>query len=222
MRPSLDAAPVGPESAAPINFRTRFPALDGLRGLAVTMVFLEHYGGGAHGGAALKAFNQIRSHMDAGVDIFFVLSGFLITGILFDTKHDSRFFARFFARRSLRIFPVVYLLFILLALLTPVLHYRWKAEQAWFLIYLGNFFGNADPALYALKSSTWNASEVTFSHLWSLCVEEQFYLVWPLVIWLVRDRKEAALDLRRPVAGFARPALGSRALLGRRSWPSAG
>ena len=172
----------------PIDFRTRFPALDGLRGLAVTMVFLEHYGGGSHGGAALQAFNQVRSRMGVGVDLFFVLSGFLITGILFDTRQDSHFFERFFARRSLRIFPVVYLLFAVLALLTPLLGYRWQAQQAWFLVYLGNFFANARPALYALPSTVWKPAEVTFSHLWSLCVEEQFYLLWPLVVWSVRDR----------------------------------
>ena len=195
-----------PEALAPIDFKTRFPALDGIRGLAVTMVFLEHYGGGAHGGAALQLLNGIRSRMGAGVDLFFVLSGFLITGILFDTRQDSRFFTRFFARRSLRIFPVVYLLFSVLALLTPVLGYEWQARQAWFLVYLGNFFANADPSLYALPSSVWKPAEVTFSHLWSLCVEEQFYLLWPLVVWSVRDR----VKLLWVSAGLCLLALGLR------------
>ena len=117
-----------------------------------------------------------------------MLSGFLITGILFDTQRDSHFFKRFFARRGLRILPVVLLLFAVLALLTPLLGYEWQAKQVWFLLYLGNLFANQDPSLYALPSAVWKPAEATFSHLWSLCVEEQFYLLWPLVVWAVRDR----------------------------------
>ncbi len=172
----------------PIDFKTRFPALDGVRALAVSMVFLEHYGGGAHGGMVLQAMNRMRVHLVAGVDIFFVLSGFLITGILYDTQRDSHYFRRFFARRSVRIFPVVYLLFAVLALLTPVLHYYWRWKQLWFLIYLGNMFANHEPSLYSLPSGLSRYADASLSHLWSLCVEEQFYLVWPLVVWAVRDR----------------------------------
>ncbi|XWK71070.1 hypothetical protein RBB80_17765 [Tunturiibacter gelidiferens] len=79
----------------PINFKDRFPALDGIRAVAVTMVFLNHYGGGAHGGVVLQVLNEIRGRGWLGVDLFFVLSGFLITGILFDTRNDSHFFKRF-------------------------------------------------------------------------------------------------------------------------------
>ena len=111
----------------PINFKDRFPALDGLRAMAVTLVFLEHFGGGAHGGRVLSAINQVRLRGWVGVDLFFVLSGFLITGILFDTRVDSHFFKRFFARRCLRIFPVFYLVVAVLLVLTPILHYQWRA-----------------------------------------------------------------------------------------------
>jgi len=110
----------------PIDFKTRFPALDGIRGLAVGMVFINHFGGGAHGGPILRAVNQVRERGWAGVDLFFVLSGFLITGILFDTRTDSKFFRRFFARRSLRIFPVFYLVVAVLLLLTPLFQYQWR------------------------------------------------------------------------------------------------
>ena len=172
----------------PIDFRTRFSALDGVRALAVTMVFLEHYGGGAHGGAVLQVVNQLRIHLGAGVDIFFVLSGFLITGILYDTQRDSHFFKRFFARRSVRIFPVVYLLFAVLALLTPLLRYHWQWKQLWFLVYLGNIFGNFDFSLYGVPSGLSHYADASLGHLWSLCVEEQFYLFWPFVIFALRDR----------------------------------
>ena len=173
----------------PIDFKTRFRALDGIRALAVTMVFMNHYGGGGtHVGSVLKMLNLLRSRTWMGVDIFFVLSGFLITGILFDTRNDSQFFKRFFARRSLRIFPIVYLLVSILAVLTPILHYEWRWRQAFFLVYLGNFFGNLDFTLYDIPSKFSQWAGASIAHLWSLCVEEQFYLLWPFIVWAIRDR----------------------------------
>ncbi len=177
-----------PRYFAPIDFKDRFPALDGIRALAVTMVFFEHYGGGAHGGIILNAMNQIRLRGALGVDIFFVLSGFLITGILFDTSHDSHFFKRFFARRSVRIFPIFYLVFTVLLLLTPFLHYAWRAGHLLFLVYMANFVANYDPSLYVVASRLSPHFTAEISHFWSLCVEEQFYLLWPIVVWMVRDR----------------------------------
>jgi len=172
----------------PIDFKSRFPALDGIRALAITMVFLEHYGGGSHGGVVLQLMNVLRARGGTGVDLFFVLSGFLITGILFDTRKDSKYFKRFFARRSLRIFPVFYLLVAVLLMLTPIFHYSWRWEHLTFLVYLGNFFGNYDFNLYAIKSATHPAADLSIGHLWSLCVEEQFYLLWPVVVLLIADR----------------------------------
>jgi peptidoglycan/LPS O-acetylase OafA/YrhL len=172
----------------PIDFKTRFPALDGIRALAVTIVFFNHYGGGSHGGFVLRLLNHLRENGWVGVDLFFVLSGFLITGILFDTRTDSHFFKRFFARRSLRIFPVFYLMFAILLLLTPLFHYQWQWLQLTFLVYFGNFFANYDFSLYELASPTHPAAKALIGHFWSLCVEEQFYLLWPLVVWTVRDR----------------------------------
>ena len=176
------------EQFQPIDFKTRFPALDGVRALAVSLVFLHHFGGGAHGGSVLRAINAFRERGWMGVDLFFVLSGFLITGILFDTRDDSKFFRRFFARRSLRIFPVFYLVVAVLLLLTPVFHYQWRLAQISFLVYMGNFFGNYDFSLYEVLSPTHPNAKIFLGHLWSLCVEEQFYLLWPLAVWAIRDR----------------------------------
>ena len=173
---------------APIDFRTRFPALDGIRALAVTLVFADHFGGGAHGGGTLRFINIARQRGWVGVDLFFVLSGFLITGILYDTRADSHFFKRFFARRSLRIFPVFYLVAALLLLLTPFFHYQWHWLQLTFLVYMGNFFGNANFDLYTVTSANHPAATATIGHFWSLCVEEQFYLIWPVAVWFIRDR----------------------------------
>ena len=173
----------------PVDFKTRFPALDGIRAMAVTLVFALHFGGGGtNGGIALKVMNAIRIRGGIGVDIFFVLSGFLITGILFDTRHDSQYFKRFFARRSVRIFPIVYLLFAVLAVLTPILGYGWHWQQGLFLVYMGNFFANAHSDYYLLLSTKHPMAQASLGHLWSLCVEEQFYLVWPIVVWAIRDR----------------------------------
>lgn len=180
--------PSGPRSFAPIDFRTRLPALDGIRALAITLVFCDHYGGGAHGGGVLRALNNLREHGWVGVDLFFVLSGFLITGILYDTRSDSRFFLRFYARRSLRILPVFYIVFVLLLLLTPVFHYEWHWMQLTFVFYIGNFFANYHWELYSLVSPNHFYATVNIAHFWSLCVEEQFYLLWPIAVWLIRDR----------------------------------
>ena len=174
---------------SPIDFRTRFPALDGVRALAITLVFLEHYGGGAHGNGLLQVLNLLRQRGWLGVDIFFVLSGFLITGILYDTLGDSKYLSRFFARRSLRILPLYYGVFVLVAVLTPLLHYDWRAGHLWFLVYLGNFAANRDFSLYLIFSKTHLPFSVNISHFWSLCVEEQFYLLWPWVVYAVKDRR---------------------------------
>jgi peptidoglycan/LPS O-acetylase OafA/YrhL len=174
-------------SNTPINFRSRFPALDGIRALAVTIVFAFHYGGGAQGGLLMRALNAARLQGWAGVDIFFVLSGFLITGVLYDTRNDSGYFRRFYARRCLRIFPVYYLVTVALLLLTPVFRYRWHAAHLLFLVYLGNFLADLAPALYPIHARI-HAADAYIGHLWSLCVEEQFYLLWPLLVWIVRDR----------------------------------
>ena len=204
----------------PINFKTRFPALDGVRALAITLVFAEHYGGGSHGGGVLKLVNQVRLRGWLGVDIFFVLSGFLITGILHDTLGDSHFMSRFFARRSLRILPLYYGVFVLLLLLMPVMHYQWRPGHAWFLLYLGNFAGNWNFDLYHVFSRTHYWWSANLAHFWSLCVEEQFYLLWPWVVFAVKSRRRliavaaglsvAALLSRVAFLWWVGPTLGER------------
>jgi peptidoglycan/LPS O-acetylase OafA/YrhL len=191
-----------------IDFKDRFPALDGLRALAITLVFLEHFGGGSHGATILRLINQIRLRGWIGVDLFFVLSGFLITGILYDTRHDSHYFKRFFLRRSLRIFPIFYLVVLLLLVLTPFLHYHLRAGHLLFLVYLGNFLGNYDFSYYNFLSPTHQSMTFNIGHFWSLCVEEQFYMLWPVVVWLVRDR----VKLIRAAIGIAIAAALLRAL----------
>ena len=189
----------------PIDFKTRFPALDGIRALAVTMVFALHFGAGSHGGL-LKLVKAVSLHGGMGVDLFFVLSGFLITGILYDTQSDSHFFSRFFGRRSIRIFPIFYLVLTVLLLLTPVFRYQWRPGHLAFPFYLGNFVMAADPSLRDVRSAVHPAASATLIHFWSLCVEEQFYFIWPLAVWTVRDRMRLILT----ASGLSVAALGLR------------
>lgn len=207
-----------PRHFSPIDFKTRFPALDGIRALAITMVFARHYGGGEHGGLFLQLFNDVRTYGWTGVDLFFVLSGFLITGILYDTRADSHYFKRFFARRAFRILPVCYIVFVAVLLLTPIFHYQWHWGHLTFALYLGNMFANYNSELYAIFSASHPAATVNISHFWSLCVEEQFYLLWPLAVWLIRDR----IRLIQVAVGLSAVAIGLRfAMLSHFSLPIA-
>jgi peptidoglycan/LPS O-acetylase OafA/YrhL len=165
-----------------------YPALDGLRALAVTLVFIDHFGGGSHGGRFLELFNRVRVFGAAGVSLFFVLSGFLITGILYDTRSAQHYFKNFYIRRSLRIFPIFYLVLMSCVFLTPILHFHLQWGHISFLFYLGNVFANWNWSLYELISPTHPAFSINLGHFWSLFVEEQFYLLWPVVVFLVRDR----------------------------------
>jgi peptidoglycan/LPS O-acetylase OafA/YrhL len=156
------------------------PALDGLRGLAIIMVLFVHFIGNTRPGNAfelllVKASNYGRY----GVDLFFVLSGYLITGILYDSKGSTHYFRNFYMRRILRIFPlyyaVLFVLFIVLPL-APSLYPSGLQEasryQAWIWPYGVN--------LFLAMRGWWELPYI--SHFWSLAVEEHFYLCWPVVV----------------------------------------
>jgi peptidoglycan/LPS O-acetylase OafA/YrhL len=181
------------EQTQPEN-RAFFPALDGLRGIAFFLVFLQHYLSFPWGWT--------------GVNIFFVLSGFLITGILYDTRDAPHRARSFYIRRGLRIFPLYYGLWIILLLITPLLHWRWSwAWLAWPL-YLGNFlrfvlpgsvvFGSPAEIVADAQLPSTIAPPLFMGHLWSLCVEEQFYLIWPWLVFWIRRR-----DLLLWICGIA-------------------
>jgi peptidoglycan/LPS O-acetylase OafA/YrhL len=155
----------------------RIPALDGLRGAAILAVLLYHYGRGLESSSAIvKALARTCGFGWSGVDLFFVLSGFLITGILYDTRHDPHYYKNFYARRSLRIFPIYYLLVAIFLVLTPLLHIPWRPAHISFLFYVGY------PASLLLPGLAEVSPLVRITHLWSLCVEEQFYAIWPSLI----------------------------------------
>ena len=168
--------------------RAFYPALDGLRAVAFLAVFSSHY-------APFVSNALILRSGWIGVDVFFVLSGFLITGILYDSLDEPRFFRSFYTRRALRIFPLFYAFWLLMALLTPVLGIVWSRYNLAQAAYFGNFFNagailqrHPGPGLLTFTRLA-NPAQLDLIPLWSLCVEEQFYLVWPLVVKLIRSRQ---------------------------------
>src|SRR5690349_17654113 len=121
-----------------------------------------------------------------GVDLFFVISGFLIAGILLDTKGDAGYFKNFYARRALRIFPLFYLFVI--GVFIAFAHNPDFRERAgspfWYLAHLGN----VPEGLLGHDTPYWIAPT------WSLAIEEQFYLTFPLLVYAL-DRRRLTIVL---------------------------
>ena len=166
----------------------RVKELDGVRGLAILLVILYHVGPYAEEFTGSPILVSIYNSMQIGwlgVDIFFVLSGFLITDILLRAREKQNYFKNFYARRILRIFPVYYVVVGLLLILLPSLETtRGIQEQSswlFFVFYQQNW-------LYILQRPVSAYLTVT----WSLAIEEQFYLIWPTVVkWL--DNKKLVI-----------------------------
>ncbi len=174
---------MGDQGPTPPSFK-HVPALDGIRGLAILLVLGFHllWSNWVTGSRVLDIVVRLRSSGWIGVDIFFALSGYLITGILLDTRGQPHFFRNFYARRALRIFPLYYVVLLILAI---GFHPTSPTAARPFLVL----------ALYLQNTPLWWHGHVPglvanfTSHLWSLAVEEQFYLIWPLVILLVPSRR---------------------------------
>ena len=179
---SVDAGNVEASDARPgARVRSSSPhilSFDGYRDVAFLLVFLRHYTLTRHAHSpVIVAIAAVGAAGWAGVDLFFVLSGFLITGILLDTRSDPHYFRNFIARRALRIFPLYYTVLFGLLALTPLLHLQWHRGQIAYFFYFGNVAANLNPLNENLLPY------FSFLHLWSLSVEEQFYLLWPLIIY---------------------------------------
>ena len=159
------------------------PALDGVRGLAVLIVVIHNAGwiAGESAQFPVKLFMAIAATGWIGVQLFFALSGFLITGILLDSVGKQHYFRSFFLRRTLRIFPLYYAYVAATVFIAAPLAWdpAWAADvraSQWpYWLYVSNWMQPLGISIHGL------------THLWSLAVEEQFYLVWPLVVlWLGR------------------------------------
>ena len=177
----VSAAPVvsGPRS---VLLKREMPGLDVLRGIAILSVFFFHglkwsLPFGAQMAPHVRQLGQVVSFGWLGVNLFFVLSGFLITGVLLDTRTQKNYWSSFYIRRFLRIVPLYLVVLILLKL---TLNCTW-AYVILCLFYLANFavqFGIPGPG---------------YGPLWSLAVEEQFYLVWPYLVGRLRLHALAGL-----------------------------
>jgi peptidoglycan/LPS O-acetylase OafA/YrhL len=189
--------------ARPSSSQGRIVELDGLRGMAILFVLLFHYIADqgvwmdvapvAAPGTLLYNFQRLFATGWAGVDLFFVLSGFLIGGILLDARASSRYFGTFYARRFYRIIPLYYLWIAVyfLLVLTPLRGLlrslpeslssnpeHWRTVPAYFL-----FLQNSVKIPHGNFGTAW------LGQLWSLAVEEQFYLLMPLAVRFLPERR---------------------------------
>jgi len=151
----------------------RIYGIDGLRAIAVLFTVIQHY--------IISYYFRSESILGSlGVSIFFVISGFLITSILLKQKQENvsnkEKFIKFYTRRSLRIFPIYYLT-ISICILSGLYWFR-NINPFWYYGYAINIF-------IAIQNNGWIGYA---GHLWSLAVEEQFYLVWPMIILLCNYR----------------------------------
>jgi peptidoglycan/LPS O-acetylase OafA/YrhL len=162
---------------------TRVPALDGLRGIAILLVVVFHHTLMRQETLFDRIYVNLARLGWTGVDLFFVLSGFLITGLLYDTRSGPHYYRTFYVRRVLRIFPLYYLFLVYVLHIAPALWpdtplaemaRRAMAErsEAWYWLYLQNLPFALDGTL----------GHPNLAVTWSLAIEEQFYLLWPLVI----------------------------------------
>jgi len=166
--------------------------LDGVRGIAIVGVTLYRFSKELDA-AASPALAIVRGFLSVGgrgVDLFFVLSGFLITGILLKTKSKSKFFRNFIARRALRIFPLYFAtlivcLFIFPYLLSTTLFDLPKSNQFYLWTYTSNFL--------MARENSWCFGPL--DHFWSLAVEEHFYLLWPIAVYFLSLRSLLRLSV---------------------------
>jgi peptidoglycan/LPS O-acetylase OafA/YrhL len=161
----------------------RLPALDGIRGAAVLMILVFHFWQSLYyfaGGEWLRLHLRFLAGGQTGVDLFFVLSGFLITGILLNAKGTSHFLRNFYVRRALRILPLYYLVvccFFAAVWIHSGFHEAFSREW-WYFPYLQN-----------VGMTFWPGRVGEPGHFWSLGVEEHFYLFWPCLVLLCDERR---------------------------------
>jgi peptidoglycan/LPS O-acetylase OafA/YrhL len=184
VEPSHDDPPL---AAAAVPKTRRDTALDGLRGLAVLMVFFFHYGGGLQSATpAVRLIGFATQISWLGIILFFALSGFLITGSLWDTLGQRHRLRNFYVRRALRILPL-YMLALLAAAIAAIASGATFAQLKPLTIFV--FFLQDFP--YLAMRALQNPSPLPLYHFWTLAVEEQFYLIWPLILLIAHSRRHA-------------------------------
>lgn len=182
----LPAYSYTPKIRAKLSPIPRIPQLDGIRGLAILLVIVHHYIFGTFNSPPPSTpldYLSLPLHLGwTGVDLFFVLSGFLIAGILLENRHSPNLYPVFYARRALRIVPLYFLALVLF----PLVQTANSPIPLWsYPLFLQN--------IYAAHTQTFPPTWLTPT--WSLAVEEQFYLLLPLAIRNLRTRSLLALTL---------------------------
>lgn len=179
----------------------RVKQLDGVRGIAILLVLLFH---ATVFNLPIVPHNQVDYTWRvlagwgwSGVDLFFALSGFLITGILLKTKSSPGYYKQFIVRRALRIFPLYFLYlfaaFVVIPKFCQIPDFQtFRHYQAYFFSYMANV------AMWQFDLPI----SFFFSQLWSVCVEEQFYILWPFVVMLVPNRWLPRLAMSMIVASI--------------------
>jgi peptidoglycan/LPS O-acetylase OafA/YrhL len=166
--------------------------------MAVLLVLIFHFVGSMLPTNGIeRTIVRVTDYGAFGVELFFVLSGFLISGILYDSYHKPHYFRNFYARRTLCIFPLYYGVLALVFFVAPMIPFLrgpsldfLVERQAWAWLYGVN--------IYIARAGEWAFSYL--EHFWSLAVEEHFYLIWPLLVFVVARRPRTLIALSLAVA----------------------
>ena len=197
-----EPAPPAPLQGSPGSpFGGHLAVLDGVRGLAVLAVLLFHFVSTASvTNPAEDIVSRVLNYGSLGVDLFFILSGFLITGILYDSRAAPGYFKNFYMRRVLRIFPLYYFVLALVFFVVPQIPVLsgsllagLRAHQGWAWLYAVN--------IYLSIQGGWTLAYL--DHFWSLAVEEHFYFVWPLVVFLLGRRPRVLMGAAALIAALS-------------------
>jgi len=195
------AAVIHEKQVLPLNLSGRIPELDGIRGIAIGMVLIAHFFEVVSRPGSGLAYALVPLRLDwSGVDLFFVLSGFLIGGILLDARESSNYFRVFYARRFFRIVPIYAVLLLSASFIRHLADAGtirgydeiFAGRLPWW--YLAAFLQNIGMSVHKV----WNT--LPLAPTWSLAVEEQFYLTLPFLIRFL-DRRALLRFMLFAVAG---------------------